>query len=185
MLGDVNPPPTRQSIDYSFDLNVVFNGINDDHFGGKLIPPRLVWNSRLRASAGRFIPGYLPGHQKSLVQPCVIEVATYLQSERRAEYLIWDTMGHEMIHYWLYAEGKPYGHTPEFKRKMRAIGVSRYNTVPKVSPYKYIYQCPVCVRKFPARKKLGHLACKDCCAQYNGGRYHRRFVIEFAGEFRR
>jgi predicted SprT family Zn-dependent metalloprotease len=160
------------------DLAAHFAAVNDRHFDGFLTPPRLKFNSRLRASAGRFIPG-----RRSWLRefPPVIEIATYLLEESRALELIADTMAHEMIHYWLWVRRRPYGHTPEFHAKMRAMGVSRYNPVPRVRPYRYIYVCTGCQRDFPARRKLGVLACAKCCERHNGGRFDPRFRLVLAG----
>src|SRR5690606_1591958 len=99
--------------------------------------------------------------------PPVIELASYLMEEGEAEKLVRDTLAHEMIHYWLWVRGKPYGHTPEFYEKMIAMGCSRYNPVPRLRPYKYLYQCPSCSREFPARRRLGPLACATCCKKHS------------------
>ena len=155
----------------------VFQKINLESFDGFLEVPRIVWNSRLRSSAGRFVPG----RRKFLHQsPPTIEIASYLLEEAQAKDLIYDTMAHEMIHYWLWVRQKPYGHTPEFLAKMKAMGVSRYNSVPRTRPHKYIYKCPACSKDFPAKRRLGTLACANCCKQYAGGRFDARFRLVLA-----
>jgi predicted SprT family Zn-dependent metalloprotease len=151
-----------------------FLEINNAHFDGFLDPPQLAWNSRLRTSAGRFIPG---SRKFIMAFPPKIEIASYLSEEENAESLIYDTLAHEMIHYWLWVLKRPYGHTPEFLAKMKEMGVSRYNPVPRLRPYKYLYQCRICKKDFPARKKLGPLACASCCKQHAGGRYDPRFQL--------
>lgn len=156
------------------DLASLFQEINVEHFDGFLEAPSLKWNSRLRSSAGRFIPGSRRFFHQS--PPC-IEVASYLLEEAGAEALIRDTMAHEMIHYWLWVRRQPYGHTGEFLRKMRAMGTTRYNPVPKLRTPKYIYRCPACARDFPARRRLGVLACLDCCKREAGGKFDRRFKL--------
>ena len=60
------------------------------------------------------------------------------------------------------------------------MGVSRYNTVPRQRPYKYVYQCPACAGEFKARRKLGPLACARCCKQHNGGRYDAKYKLVLA-----
>lgn len=160
------------------DLQLEFERINEAHFDGCLETPALRWNSRLRTSAGRFIPG----SRKWLRDlPPVIEIASYLLEESEAERLVRDTLAHEMIHYWLWVRRRPYGHTPEFYAKMKAMGCSRYNPVPRLKPYKYTYQCPACSREFPARRRLGTLACASCCRQHAGGRYDSRFRLVMMG----
>jgi predicted SprT family Zn-dependent metalloprotease len=157
------------------DLHQAFLRINETHFDGFLDPPALCWNSRLRSSAGRFIPGSRKFWNDL---PPVIEIASYLMDEANSEALILDTLAHEMIHYWLWVRRRPYGHTPEFWDKMTAMGVSRYNPVPKLRPYRYVYCCPSCGGQFPARRKLGTLACARCCKAHSGGRYDSRFRLE-------
>lgn len=156
------------------NLLPVFERLNTEYFDGFLEPPVLKWNSRLRSSAGRFVPG----SRKFLVQaPPTIEVANYLLEETDAENLIIDTVAHEMIHYWLWVRRKPYGHTPEFYTKMEKMGVSRYNPVPRLRPPKYLYRCLSCLTDFPAKRRLGNLACAKCCQQHSGGRYDSRFKL--------
>lgn len=160
------------------DLLSLFELINRDHFDGFLEAPVLRWNPRLRSSAGRFIPGTRPGSRRFFhpVSPA-IEIASYLVTEERAAELIADTLAHEMIHYWLWVRRKPYGHTAEFHSKMNLMGVSRYNPVPRSRPYKYVYLCGTCETEFPARRKLGPLACAKCCRKHSGGRYDARFKL--------
>jgi predicted SprT family Zn-dependent metalloprotease len=156
------------------DLSAYFAAVNQRHFDGFLEEPGLRFNSRLRASAGRFIPGrrnFLIDH------PAIIEVATYLLSEPNARELIADIIAHEMIHYWLWVRRLPYGHTAEFRQKMRIMGVSRYNPVPRLRPYRYLYRCLGCQGEFPAKRRLGTLACRKCCKKHSGGRYDSRFKL--------
>ena len=152
-----------------FDLVRMFTEWNLRSFGGKLRMPELRWNSRLSTSAGRF----LPRRDRS-----IIEIAEYLLLEENAEELIRDTLGHEMIHYWLWEQRKPYGHTPEFYAKMNEIGVSRYNSVPKRRPFKHCYVCASCDQKIWVRRKLQGAACAACCNRLAGGKYHADFRLQ-------
>jgi predicted SprT family Zn-dependent metalloprotease len=162
-------------------LEAIFQEINEKHFDGFLDAPEFAWNSRLRSAAGRFIPGSRKFFRQA---PPKIEVASYLIEEEAAATLIYDTIAHEMIHLWLWVRRRPYGHTEEFMVKMRAMGASRYNPVPKHPSPKYIYRCPACNRDFPARKKLGVLACLDCCKRESGGKFDRRFRLEMVEQLR-
>jgi len=165
------------------DLRTIFTEINHTYFEGTLELPSLVWNSRIRTAAGRFKPGSRKVHlfQWLNARP-VIEIAAYLLEEKDSENLIWDTMAHEMIHYWLWSRRQPYGHTPEFMRKMRAMGVSRYNSVPRRRPPKYIYECPHCKKQVPARRILKGYACRACCKALNHGKYDPRFKLSIVSE---
>jgi predicted SprT family Zn-dependent metalloprotease len=157
-----------------FDLSGLFQRINEAHFDGFLEAPTLRWNPRLRSSAGRFMPGSRRFFQDL---PPAIEVASYLLEEKDSLALIADTLAHEMIHYWLWVRRRPYGHSSEFMAKMRLMGVSRYNSVPRRRPPRYAYKCPACQVEFLARKRLGVLACAKCCKQHNKGRYDSRFKL--------
>lgn len=164
-----------------FDLEAIFEKVNEQYFDGFLEAPVLVWNPRLRSSAGRFVPG----SRKWISEvPPRIEVATYLQEETAAETLIVDTVAHEMIHYWLWVRRRPYGHTEEFLQKMRAMGVSRYNPVPRLREPKYLYRCPACEKDFPTRRRLGVLACLECCKRESGGKFDRRFRLMLVAQLR-
>ncbi len=162
-------------------LEAIFQEINEKHFDGFLDAPVLAWNSRLRSAAGRFIPGNRKFFRQA---PPTIEVASYLLEESGAEALIRDTVAHEMIHHWLWVRRKPYGHTEEFLTKMRLMGATRYNPVPKLRGPKYIYRCPACGKDFPARRKLGVLACLECCKKESGGKFDRRFKLEMVEQLR-
>lgn len=164
------------------ELLQIFEEVNQQHFDGFLDPPILKWNSRLRSSAGRFFPGSRKFFNE---RPPMIEIASYLQTEENAVALIRDTMAHEMIHYWLWVRRKPYGHTPEFWAKMTAMGVSRYNPVPRTRPYRYVYRCVACMKEFFTRRRLGDLACARCCKLWSGGKYDARFklFLDRTGEF--
>ena len=141
--------------------------------------PKLEWNSRLSATAGRFAPGSRRPLWKSDV---IIEVATYLREIPDGEMHVRDTILHEMIHYWLWHNRRPYGHGAEFYAKMRATGAKRYNTVPKDRPYKYIYHCPSCRVEVPARRKLNDVACYECCKRFNHGYYKSSFRLTLTKE---
>lgn len=155
------------------DLERVFFDWNRKGFRSALPKLTLRWNPRLSTTAGRFIPDR---------REPVIEVAEYLLEEANAETLIRDTIGHEMIHYWLWLKRKPYGHGPEFYKKMNELGVSRYNPVPRHRPFKHCYSCEVCEQKIWVRKRLKGAACAACCNQYADGRYHAKYKLRLLPE---
>lgn len=162
----------------SLNLQLLFNELNQTYFDGFLDPIALTWNSRLRSSAGRFIPG---SRKWIRLAPPRIEIASYLAEQTNALALIRDTLGHEMIHYWLWVRKRPYGHTPEFYVKMKKMGVSRYNTVPRSSPKKgFLYQCPTCTKTFKTRRRMRKVfACAQCCREYSDGKFDSRFSLVF------
>ena len=151
----------------------IFEEINAQHFDGFLDAPVLAWNAKLRTSAGRFFPGSRVDHRG---QPR-IEVASYLLDVENSAVHIRDTLAHEMIHFWLWVRRKPYGHTDAFWEKMQAMGVSRYNSVARQKPYKYLYACESCRKEFKTRRRLGTLACLSCCKEFTNGLYDARFRL--------
>jgi predicted SprT family Zn-dependent metalloprotease len=159
------------------DLKQIFGDLNLRFFEGFLDEPQLLWNSKLRSSAGRFVPG---SRRFLKPEPPKIEVASYLLKETDAFLLIQDTLAHEMIHYWLWVRKRPYGHTSEFYEKMKVLGCSRYNSVPKLRPIRYFYECANCRKSFPAKKLLKSLACAECCKKFSAGRYDRRFKLSLS-----
>ncbi len=156
-------------------LITLFSEINQAYFDGFLDVPDLQWNSRLRSSAGRFIPGKRKDLRRFSPK---IEIASYLTQQQNASKLIYDTLAHEMIHYWLWVRERPHGHTSQFLAKMRDMGVSRYNPVPRLRANRYLYQCKACGKQFPSHVKLGVLACADCCNLLSSGKYDPRFKLE-------
>lgn len=106
-----------------------------------------------------------------------IEVATYLRDLSDGEMHIRDTVLHEMIHYFLWHQKKPYGHTAEFKGILKKVGAKRYNTVPKVRPVKHWYECPGCLKRIPARRRIRNSACAGCCEMHNCGKFTDRFRL--------
>lgn len=160
-------------------LAELFQNLNAQFFGGKIPLCELVWNSRLRSSAGRFSPG---SRNPLLPRPAKIEIATYLRELPDAAHHIRDTLLHEMVHYYLWFQKRPYGHTPEFNAILKTVGASRYNQVPKTSPAKHHYQCPGCKVVYPTKRRIRDSACASCCKKYSRGRFDARFRLELCGK---
>ena len=158
------------------DLNLLFEELNQRHFEGLLSPLPLSWNPRLKTSAGRFFSG---SRRLWSVRPPRIEIARYLVEVKDGLLHIRNALAHEMIHYWLWDRKRPYGHTNEFKSKMNEIGLPRYNLVPMRRPYRYVYVCQSCNKEFFVRKKLGILACAECCKKFSNGRFDMKYRLEF------
>ncbi len=155
-------------------LENIFHELNSAHFNRLLPLPRLSWNARLTSTAGRFCPG---SRRIFPPTPAEIEVATYLRKIPDGGLHVRDTLLHEMIHYFLWHQKRPHGHTPEFHAILKRVGAKRYNTVPQLWPIKYWYECPACHVQVPARRKKGPSACAECCGKFNRGKYHERFRL--------
>ncbi len=156
-------------------LEKIFAELNAQHFQGELPPLPLRWNSRLRSSAGRFVPG---SRNPLFPRLSEIEIATYLRDLPDGEFHIRDTLLHELVHYFLWQKKRPYGHTAEFKAILKRVGARRYNPVPRLTPVKYIYRCPHCATTIPARRKIRASACASCCKKFNGGYYADKFRLQ-------
>lgn len=165
-------------------LRQYFHEWNQRSFQGALPPLELRWNARLRASAGLFRAG-----RRSLVFPVAprIEIAAYLMDLPDGQRRVWDTLGHELIHYWLWVRRRPHGHTGEFLRKMREMGVSRYNDLPKPGKRTiHRYRCGGCQVVIEARRRYRKkVACLACCRRWNRGYYDERFRWVYVGSERR
>ena len=85
------------------------------------------------------------------------------------------TLLHEMIHLWLSQQGRPTGHTPEFRDLATRLGAPRF--AKRMPPRReHRYRCPSCGREARYRRRVT-LACRPCCDRFNGGRFTRRFLL--------
>ncbi len=148
------------------DLQNLFWEINFQHFGGILPPIEVQYSSRLRTTGGRYFK-----KPKRFIQ-----INTkYLKLPNSYEE-IKDTLGHEMVHYWLDFLGRPCGHTPEFRKKLKQCGFSRYSRIS--NPLKknhYVYHCPSCKLEY-RRKKKGLWSCGPC----SGKRFNPAFILQLS-----
>jgi predicted SprT family Zn-dependent metalloprotease len=152
----------------------IFHELNSAHFAGELPIPMLEWNSRLSSTAGRFCPG---SRNILFKREAKIEVASYLRDLADGQDHVRDTVLHEMIHYFLWHRRQPYGHTPEFHQILKRVGAKRFNTVPKFRPVKYWYECPGCLRRIPAKRKMDRYACATCCERFAAGMFKEKFRL--------
>ena len=91
----------------------VFDKLNKQYFEGKLPYIRILWSEafghgKYFKQFGDFIA--LPGKRP------FIRLSRKLCDEPKQIAL---TLYHEMVHFWLYVNKKPWGHTLEFKKKMK------------------------------------------------------------------
>ncbi len=191
-------PEKSTSLDDPGRLERFFTEFNRRHFQSSLPIPVLRFNTRLRSCAGRFFPGILGENEKNLIWNLYtstiesrefralprIEIANYLIELDESPRLIRDTIGHEMIHYWLWYQKKPHGHTPEFYEKMRELGVPRFNSVPKNSVNRVWYECLGCRSRVSTLRRYSHkVACTECCQTHSKGEFDARFeLVEVLGE---
>lgn len=139
----------------------LFQELNAAHFGGVLPEIGLRFSGRLKTTGGQYF-------RKPRL---LIQVSTrYLEMPNSWEE-IRDTLGHEMIHYWLDFLGKPCGHTPEFRRKLVECGFNRYSRL-RPPGARYLYLCTACGIRYHRRRR-GTWSCGPC----SGERYNARFRL--------
>lgn len=153
------PPPER--------LRVLFAELNQRHFEGRLREPAFRMSRRLRASAAM-----------ADCRAWAVRISIQYHETHGWDSELADTLLHEMIHLWLGQQGRPSGHTPEFRRLASRLGCPRYA---KRMPARRIhpYRCGTCGKTVEYRRKV-RLACRPCCDRFNGGRFDRRFLLKLA-----
>jgi len=97
-----------------FDLEAVFERVNEAYFGGKLDRPRLTWNKRITAAK--------MGHYDFLRDTVTVSVT--LDAPEVPDYVVDYVMYHELLHKKLgtrAVKGRHYAHTPAFREAERAF----------------------------------------------------------------
>ena len=101
---------------------------------------------------------------------------------------IMSTLCHEMIHAWIDLVLKVEEvHGPNFYQCMAKINSSQSDfkvTVRHSFPLskripKWVATCPSCGRSFSYRRIIKGAACRSCCNDYFGGRWHQKCLLEF------
>lgn len=138
------------------ELQLLFAQLNYMHFDGEIPTYRIAYNARFSNLAGRitYKPPTIELSPKHLVGK---------PDELRA------TLLHEMIHAWLHARGANPGHTLQFKRKMRELGLhSIYHDLGTARPLhesarRYILRCEQCTMEvLRKRKPPANIMCARC-----------------------
>ena len=146
-------------------LSVVLAELNRRHFEGRLRPPRVCLSGRLTSSAGM-------ADGRSWIHRISIPYHELHGWGEEAE----ATLLHEMIHLWLRQEGRPSGHTAEFRALALKLGAPRF--AKHMPPRRQRrYRCPSCGLEAVYRRRV-RLACRTCCDRFNAGRFTRRFLLE-------
>ncbi len=142
-------------------LLLLFSELNVQYFDGILPQIDLKFSGRLKTTGGQFFkrPFYK------------IQISSRYLNMTNSWQEIRNTLGHEMVHYWLAFLGRPCGHTPEFKKKLNACGFDRYSRLTPVNA-KYIYQCTHCQTKY-YRKRRGLWSCGPC----SGKRFNFKYRL--------
>ena len=107
------PKPVQNELIYE-----TFDKLNKQYFRAELPYVRILWcdsfgNGEWFKQFGDF--SALPGKRP------IIRLSKKLCDEPEK---IAKTLYHEMVHFWLYINKKPWGHTREFKKKLKEFKVS-------------------------------------------------------------
>ncbi|MEW6056088.1 MAG: SprT family zinc-dependent metalloprotease [Bdellovibrionota bacterium] len=147
-------------------LTQLFWDHNFRFFGGILVPIEIQFSGRLKTTGGQYF-------RKPVRR---IQISTRYFEMESAWDEIADTLGHEMVHYWLDFLGHPCGHTAEFRKKLKHCGFHRYSRLTPVKA-RYLYLCPRCSTQYFRRKK-GVWSCGPC----SGARYNPNFRLVLAAQ---
>ncbi|MGH7707026.1 MAG: SprT-like domain-containing protein [Vulcanimicrobiaceae bacterium] len=149
-------------------LQLLFAQLNNEFFRGEIPPHGIAYNGRFTNLAGRIT-----------YKPPLIELSSKHFADRPDA--IRETLAHEMIHAWLFALGKPAGHTVTFKKKMREIGLtSIYHDLGTALPRRenhrrFILRCESCgLELLRRRRPSGDVSCGRCSRRRFDARYRLR-----------
>lgn len=149
-------------------LQNLFWELNFTHFGGILPVIDLRFSGRLKTTGGQY---FKKPHR-------LIQISTRYLKMENAWSEIRDTLGHEMVHYWLDFRGRPCGHNTEFRQKLHSCGFERYSRLTPVHA-RYVFVCPGCTSPYYRRRK-GVWSCGPC----SGKRFNPKYRLVLAGEIK-
>jgi predicted SprT family Zn-dependent metalloprotease len=148
------------------ELQLLFARLNLEHFNGVLRAHRIEYNARLSTCTGRIC-----------YRPPFIELSLPLLSRHPKQ--VRATLLHEMVHAWLHQLGLPSGHGPDFKAKLREVGLSSiYHNLPvarRRSKRRYVLECPRCRLALIRRRRPG---IRVSCARCSPRRFDRRVEMQ-------
>lgn len=151
------------------DLQLLFARLNYEFFNGEVPACRIRYNERFSNSAGRI---------SFNAHPMLIELSP--KHFRARPDALDETLLHEMIHAWCYANFKETGHGTRFRHKLRECGLTSIyhelgNALPrKESAKRYILRCERCGVEVLRRTRPSHAS---SCARCNKSRFDPRFPL--------
>lgn len=172
----------------SSELQNLYQILNAEYFDSALPGCKISWSRQLTRAAGNIavkkreiklsIPLLLEAFQNgSLFAP---EYSICGVQCDNCDDAIREILKHEMIHLWLFEKGLPHGHTPEFRKKARALGQpkTRHGIDLPAPKSGWQYSCLHCSAIFSRRRRYGRpVACARCCKRFNKGLYDARFKL--------
>ena len=167
----------------------LFHRLNRQHFEGSLVEQGrplvdLRWSDgRLTRTAGL----YRRGRRPDGTPLCEIVLSRPLLDPLPRQATL-SNLCHEMIHAWVdRVLGAVEVHGPRFRERMERINGSqsdftvslRHRYPVPVQPPAWIACCPSCGLRAPYRRRREGLACRSCCQQRYGGRWHPDCLLVF------
>lgn len=153
----------------------IYTDANQAFFQNQLPACKIAWNRRFRNLGGRI------DCRRRLLE---LSAAHF---EACGAVALGVVLIHEQIHLSLFEQGLPSGHTPLFKARSCAIGLTDiHHAMPLPARLKkpailHLYQCRCGkVIESPRRFRTPR-ACTACCNQFNSGRYDVRFALRLIG----
>ncbi len=167
----------------------IFHRFNREFFSGSLVKGvtplvSLRWSDgRLRNTAGFYRTRTNGFFQKSseivLSRPIL---------EKMPQRALHSTLCHEMIHAWVDLVLKVHEvHGPNFYERMKLINsmqsqfeitIRHSFPIPRTSP-KWRAICPACGLIVPYKRRMQGVACKACCDNRYGGKWHPSCLLDF------
>lgn len=150
----------------------VFEELNRQFFNGALSSIRIEFSERMTVAAGRYFA------RLKLIRLSVPYLRLHGWEKCRL------TLIHEMIHAWLDIQGKPCGHTSEFRRLLRQYtgetsiyhrdDMSLYGR-----RYRHVYECPNGHRFYRKNRWRRAVSCGACARAFDP-RFHLRYLGQIA-----
>lgn len=135
------------------ELQEMVSGISERFFNKPFLDA-VCFNSRLRTTGGRYIPG------KRLIE---LNPKYFVEGEEK-EFI--GIIKHELCHYHLHIEGKGYGHADKaFKELLRTTGSPRFcKPLPSQITEPYLYRCCKCGLLYERKRKVNtqRYSCGKC-----------------------
>ena len=149
-------------------IEQIFQDANSRYFGGTITEPKFRLNRRMR-NAGRVD-----------LNAWQMDISISYHEKYGWDGELRNTVKHEMIHLYLKQIGKPTGHNQCFREMVARIECTLHSK-PNKRSYKYIFECPHCLKEYRTRKWIGE---RYSCGKCSHGSFNGKYVLEFKKRLR-
>ncbi|MBM3261967.1 MAG: SprT-like domain-containing protein [candidate division Zixibacteria bacterium] len=155
--------------EFSSLLAKTFRELDIQLFQGRLADVRVEFSERMTSAAGRYFS------RRKLIRLSAPYLRLHGWEKCRT------TLIHEMIHAYLDVQGKPCGHTPEFRRLLKMLtGETSIYHREDMSPYarrsRHLYECPNGHRMYRKNRIRRTVSCGICARKFDP-----RYLIRYVG----